>query len=153
MKVVLQRVQKASVTINNHIISKISKGLLLLVGFTQGDNDLIINKFVNKIINMRIFDDETGKMNYNIKDIKGQILSVSQFTLYANIRHGKRPSFVKAEKFDDANKHYIMFNKILREKSKLPVFSGIFGANMQVSLINDGPVTIVINSDNNNNIF
>lgn len=145
MKVILQRSLESSVLVNNKIVGKIDKGLVVLVGFTEGDNELIINKVVNKILNIRIFDDEKGIMNKSIKDVGGSILSVSQFTLYADTKSGNRPSYCKAMKRDEAIILYDLFNK--RLKDYINVETGIFGSEMKVSITNDGPVTIIIESE------
>lgn len=147
MKVVVQRVKQASVTIADETVGKIAQGLLLVVGFEDSDDDELIKKVAKKIVNMRIFTDQTGKMNYSVQDINGSILSVSQFTLYADIKHGNRPSFTKAGTPGLANLHYEQFNHILTDIYQLPVATGRFGADMQVSLVNDGPVTIIIDTD------
>lgn len=142
MKVVVQRVKKAKCEVNNKITGKIDKGLMLLVGFTDGDNSEAINKMVQKIVNLRIFDDDNGIMNLSILDVKGAILSISQFTLYADTKNGNRPSYSNAMKGDEAIKLYDLFNQ---ELSKLVhVETGIFGADMDISLINSGPVTIIM---------
>ncbi|MDD3048472.1 MAG: D-aminoacyl-tRNA deacylase [Bacilli bacterium] len=145
MRVILQRASKASVSIDNKLYSKINKGLVVLVGFTKGDTEKDIIYLVNKIINLRIFDDEYGKINMSIKDINGSILSISQFTLYANVLNGRRPSFEDALDYNEASILYDKFNILLRE-SNIKVETGIFGASMQVELINDGPLTIIIDS-------
>ena len=142
MRVVVQRVSEASVLVDGHIVGKVGKGLMLLVGFTEGDNIEKIKYMVNKIINLRIFDDENGIMNKSVLDVGGNILSVSQFTLYASTVKGNRPSYVKALNGEEAIELYKQFNSLLREH--VPVEEGIFGANMKVSLINDGPVTILM---------
>ena len=146
MKVVIQRVKNASVSINNKLYNKINNGMLILVGFTDGDTSQDIDYIVRKVINLRVFDDESGVMNKSILDVGGSILSVSQFTLYADTRKGNRPSYVKALDGDIANKLYNEFNSKLSEF--IDVKTGVFGADMQVSLINDGPVTIMIDSKN-----
>lgn len=143
MKVVVQRVLNSNVKVNNEIVGSINKGLMLLVGFTNGDNIDTINYMVNKILNLRIFDDENGVMNLSIKDVNGEILSVSQFTLYGDARKGNRPSYINALKGEEATKLYDIFNETLNT-SNLKVETGIFGEDMQVSLINDGPITIII---------
>ena len=143
MKVVVQRVKKASVTVDNKLISKIDKGFLVLVGFTHNDGMDNIKYIVKKLKNLRIFDDENGNMNLNINDIGGSILSVSQFTLYADTKNGNRPSFVDSMKYDEAEKLYSLFNEELKS-TNVPISTGIFGADMKVSLLNDGPVTIII---------
>lgn len=147
MKVVVQRVKQAAVTIDDVTVGQINHGLLLLVGFADSDDAAIINKVARKIANMRIFNDADGKMNCNVSDVNGSILSVSQFTLYADIKHGNRPSFTKAGESGLAKQHYVMFNHILQNDYHLPVATGYFGADMQVSLVNDGPVTIIIDTD------
>ena len=142
MKVVVQRVKEASVEVDKKIIGKIDKGLMLLVGFTEGDNDETIDYMINKILNLRIFDDQNNIMNLNVKDINGSILSISQFTLYAETKKGNRPSYIKALNGEKATVLYDKFNDKLRKQIK--VETGLFGADMKVSLINDGPVTIII---------
>ena len=143
MKVVLQRVKKASVTVEEKQVGKIDNGLLILVGFTEGDKESQINWIINKITNLRIFDDENKVMNLSVKDVKGSILSVSQFTLYADSKKGNRPSYINALGGESAIKLYKLFNEKLRE-TNIPVEEGIFGADMEVSLVNDGPVTIIL---------
>lgn len=146
MKVVVQRVKSSSVTIDNKLYNSINKGLMVLVGFTEGDNTSDIDYIVKKIVNLRIFDDESGIMNKSIIDIKGSILSISQFTLYADTKKGNRPSYINALNGNIATKLYDEFNNKL--KSFVNTKTGIFGSDMQVSLINDGPVTIIIDSKN-----
>lgn len=146
MKVVIQRVKNASVSINNKLYNKINNGMLILVGFTDSDTSQDIDYIVRKVINLRVFDDESGVMNKSILDVGGSILSVSQFTLYADTRKGNRPSYVKALNGDIANKLYNEFNSKLSEF--IDVKTGVFGADMQVGLINAGPVTIMIDSKN-----
>lgn len=143
MKIVLQRVTNAKVEIKDKVVGKIDKGLLVLVGFTQNDTEENIKWIVNKLVNLRIFDDKNGIMNLSIKDVKGQILSVSQFTLYANTKKGNRPSYVEALKQEEATILYDKFNKELKETG-INIETGIFGEDMKVSLTNDGPVTIII---------
>ena len=142
MKVVVTRVKSANVKVDNKLISEIKNGLLVLVGFTQNDKESEIEYMVKKITNLRIFDDENGIMNKSIQDIKGEILSVSQFTLYGDASKGNRPSYIKARKGEEAIKLYDLFNKKLNEI--INTKTGIFGAEMQVESINDGPVTIII---------
>ena len=142
MKVVVQRVKKASVQVNQKIVGKIDEGLLLLVGFTYEDDEKVLEWMANKILNLRIFDDNKGIMNLSVKDIKGSILSVSQFTLYADPKKGNRPSYVKALNGKDAIILYDKFNEILKKHIK--VETGTFGEEMQVNLINDGPITIIV---------
>ena len=146
MKVVIQRVSAASVTIDNKIVAQIEQGLLVLVGIEDADNQEDINWLVSKIINLRIFNDESGTMNLSVKDIDGNIIVVSQFTLQASSKKGNRPSYIKASKPEIAIPIYENFLQKMRFEFGKTVQSGIFGADMQVSLINDGPVTIVIDS-------
>lgn len=142
MKVVVQRVKKASVKVEGKVVGEIKEGFLLLVGFTEGDSVNNIREMVKKVVNLRIMDDETGVMNKSILDTNGSILSVSQFTLYADTKKGNRPSYINALKGELASPLYDLFNKELR--NYLPVETGMFGAEMEVSLINDGPVTIIL---------
>lgn len=144
MKVVVQRVKESSVTIDNKLYNSINNGFMILVGFTEGDTSADIDYCVKKITNLRIFDDENGIMNKSIIDTKGSILSISQFTLYAETRKGNRPSYIKALKGELSTKLYDEFNQKLN--AIVPTKTGIFGENMKVSLINDGPVTIIIDS-------
>lgn len=145
MKVVLQRVKKASVTVEGVQISEIEKGFLLLVGVTHEDTVEDLEYLVNKIVHLRIFEDENGKMNHSLKDVEGSILSVSQFTLYGDTKKGRRPSFIKAAKPKEAEDLYDSFNKALREEG-IVTETGKFGAMMDVQLINDGPVTLILDS-------
>lgn len=149
MRVVLQRSKEASVCVNNEVIGKIDYGLVLLVGFCHNDTKKEIDYMVDKIINLRIFDDDNGVMNKSIKDIEGSILSISQFTLYANTNSGRRPSYVEAMKADKAIKLYELFNNKLKD-ANIEVETGEFGAEMMVNLVNDGPVTIIIERGENN---
>ena len=143
MKVILQRVKKASVSVDKKTVGQIDKGLLILVGFTKEDKEQEIDWMINKITNLRTFDDENGIMNLSVKDVKGSILSVSQFTLYADSKKGNRPSYINALGGEEAIKLYEIFNKKLRNTG-ISTEEGIFGADMEVSLINDGPVTIIL---------
>lgn len=143
MKVLVQRVLSSSVEVDNKIVGQINKGLMLLVGFTDSDTDKEIDYMVDKIINLRIFDDENGVMNKSLIDVNGSILSISQFTLYADTRKGRRPSYIKALNGDKAILLYDKFNNKLKEEN-IKVETGIFGADMKVSLINDGPITIIL---------
>lgn len=145
MKVVLQRVAHASVTVDEKVIGKIQRGFLLLVGVTHDDTMEDMEYLVRKIVQMRIFEDEEGKLNRSIQDIGGEILSVSQFTLYAETKKGNRPSFSKAAPGDVAIEMFEQFNGLLRETG-IPVETGQFGADMKVELLNDGPVTILLDS-------
>lgn len=142
MKIVVQRANNASVRVDGKVVGQIDKGLMLLVSFTQTDNEENIDWMVNKVLNLRIFDDESGIMNKSVLDIKGSILSISQFTLYGDASKGNRPSYIKALSGDEAVKLYDLFNDKLR--SKIKVETGIFGADMKVSFTNDGPVTILL---------
>lgn len=142
MKVVLQRVQRASVTIAQKRIAQIKNGALLLVGFGQNDDEQTVDYLARKISKSRIFSDQDGKINLAINDVQGQILSVSQFTLYADTAKGNRPSFVDALNPQQAQELYELFNEKLRA-SGCDVQTGVFGADMQVELVNDGPLTII----------
>ena len=146
MRVVLQRVREASVEINGICHGEIKKGFLLLVGITHEDTQIITEKMANKIANLRIFEDENEKMNLSLVDIEGEILSISQFTLYADSKKGRRPGFEKSAKPELAEPLYDNFNEELH-KLGFSVKTGIFGADMKVSLLNDGPVTIILDSD------
>lgn len=146
MRVLLQRVKQASVEIDGNVNGEIGQGLLLLVGFTENDGDKEIEYLARKILNARIFSDADDKMNLNLQQVSGSILSISQFTLYAQTRKGNRPSFTRAQNPDIASKNYDKFNEKLRE-SGVQVETGIFGTDMQVSLVNDGPVTIMYDTD------
>ncbi|MDY5440939.1 MAG: D-aminoacyl-tRNA deacylase [Candidatus Enteromonas sp.] len=145
MRIVLQVVRKASVAINGEEISSIGKGFLLLVGFTQGDNFSIVQKMVDKVMKLRIFPDGNGKTNLSLSDVGGEILSVSQFTLYANVVHGNRPSFTEALPQEEARVLYEQFFASLKER--LPgLKGGVFHADMLVKLENDGPFTLILDS-------
>ncbi|MCR4912815.1 D-tyrosyl-tRNA(Tyr) deacylase [Ligilactobacillus salivarius] len=146
MRVLLQRVKQASVEIDGNVNGEIGQGLLLLVGFTENDGDKEIEYLARKVLNARIFSDADDKMNLNLQQVSGSILSISQFTLYAQTRKGNRPNFTRAQNPDIASKNYDKFNEKLRE-SGVQVETGIFGADMQVSLVNDGPVTIMYDTD------
>lgn len=145
MKVVIQRVSEASVKVNNEITGEISKGLLLLVGIEENDEKEDAEWLSKKILDLRIFSDEEGKMNCSVKDINGEILCVSQFTLIADYKKGNRPSFIKAAKPEKAVPLFEYFKGLIKS-SGLKTESGIFGADMKVYLLNDGPVTIVMDS-------
>ncbi|SFQ19550.1 D-tyrosyl-tRNA(Tyr) deacylase [Desemzia incerta] len=145
MRVVIQRSKKASVSINQEIVGAIDHGFVLLVGIGEEDTQEDVEYLVRKISKMRIFEDGEGKMNLSLADVGGEILSISQFTLHANTKKGNRPSFIEAAKPDRAIPLYDAFNQQLREQS-FKVEVGQFGADMQVSLVNDGPVTILIDS-------
>ena len=148
MKTVIQRVSSASVTIENKVVAEIQKGLLVLVGIEDADNQEDINWLTAKIANIRIFEDENQVMNLSVKDIEGDVVVVSQFTLQANTKKGNRPSYIKASKPDIAIPLYENFVQQLEKELGKKVQTGVFGADMKVSLVNDGPVTIVIDSKN-----
>ena len=142
MKALIQRSLNSSVSIDGKVNGKIDKGIVVLVGFTLGDSEKEIDYMVNKIVNLRIFDDENGVMNKSLLEVGGDILSISQFTLYADTNKGKRPSYVKALSGDKATILYDLFNKKLSEF--VHVETGIFGADMLVNIKNDGPITIML---------
>ena len=143
MRAVVQRVKNANVKVDNEIVGAIDQGLVVLLGVTEGDTERDVQAIVQKLIHLRIFEDEDNKMNESLLDIAGSVLSVSQFTLYANIRKGRRPSFTKAAHPDTAQQLYEFFNNKLTEE-EIHVETGTFGAMMDVELINDGPVTIIM---------
>ena len=145
MRIVVQRSKHAKVTVNGEITGQISSGLVLLVGVTHEDKEEDASFLADKIANLRIFEDEAEKMNLSLMDVGGQILSVSQFTLYGDCRKGRRPSFIDAARPDHALPIYNAFNQFLREKG-IHVETGRFGAMMDVELINDGPVTLIVES-------
>jgi D-aminoacyl-tRNA deacylase len=144
VRIVLQRVKDASVTVGGERISEIGAGLLLLVGVAQGDGEAEAGWLAEKVAGLRIFNDESGKMNLSLKDVGGEVLAVSQFTLLADTRKGKRPSFVGAAPPEEAERLFDYFCERLREAGVGPVETGSFGAMMEVALVNDGPVTIVL---------
>lgn len=144
MRALVQRVTKASVVVNENLVSQIGNGILVFVGFTHNDTIDDIEYIVNKIINLRIFDDSNGVMNLSVIDKNYEVLSVSQFTLYGDTKKGNRPSYVNALNHEEAAKLYDIFNQKLKEKLKDKVSTGIFRSDMKVSLINDGPITIMI---------
>lgn len=145
MKAVIQRVSESSVKVDGKIVGEISNGLMLLIGIEEEDEKSDAEWLVQKILNLRIFGDQDGKLNLSVQDIKGEILCISQFTLIADYKKGNRPSFIKAAKPDKAIPLFDYFKTEI-SKSGLKTESGIFGADMKVSLINDGPVTIVMDS-------
>lgn len=145
MRILVQRSLNSNVSVDNKIIGSIEKGMVLFVGFTHSDKIEDIDYLINKINHLRIFDDENGNMNLSIQDIGGEILSISQFTLYGDARNGNRPSFGATMKYEEASKLYNIFNKKLKEIG-LKVETGIFGSDMKVSITNDGPVTILLES-------
>lgn len=144
MKIVVQRSKHSSVTVDNELINEIDKGLVLLVGIHNDDTEKDIDYLVKKVVNLRIFDDENGVMNKSILDVGGSILSISQFTLQAETKNGNRPSYINAMKGEDALRLYELFNRKLKEH--VMTYSGVFGADMKVNILNDGPVTIIIDS-------
>jgi D-aminoacyl-tRNA deacylase len=148
MKTVIQRVSSASVEINKIQVAKINSGLLILIGIEDADHQEDIDWLVTKIINLRIFGDEKDVMNLSVKDIDGEIVVVSQFTLHASTKKGNRPSYIKASKPDIAIPIYENFIQKLRFEFGKPIQTGVFGSDMKVSLVNDGPVTIVMDSKN-----
>ena len=148
MRAVIQRVRKASVTIDNEIYSQIESGLLVLVGIEDADTAEDIKWLSGKIVNLRVFNDDNGVMNVSVKDINGDIIAVSQFTLHASTKKGNRPSYIKASKPEFAIPMYEKFIQQLSNDLGKPVGTGVFGADMKVELLNDGPVTIVIDTKN-----
>ena len=149
MRVLVQRSLNSNVSVDNKIVGEINNGLVLLVGFTDEDNIEDIKYLVKKVINLRIFDDENGVMNKSVLDVKGEILSISQFTLYADTKKGNRPSYINALNGEEATKLYDLFNEELRNND-IKVETGIFGSDMKVNILNDGPVTILLESRNKN---
>jgi len=142
MKFVIQRVNEASVAIEENVVGKINKGFLVFIGVSNADTKETADKMIKKLIGMRIFDDENGIMNKSILDVGGEILSISQFTLYGDASKGNRPSYIKALNGEQAIKLYELFNHTLKEK--IHVETGKFGAEMEIKLINDGPITILL---------
>ncbi|MFD1465758.1 D-aminoacyl-tRNA deacylase [Lapidilactobacillus mulanensis] len=142
MRVTLQRVKYAKVEVAGQALGRIDMGLLLFVGISPTDNPTVLQKMAHKIVNLRIFEDEQGKMNLNVQQVGGGILSISQFTLYADTHKGNRPSFQDAAKPEQANVLYQQFNQELEQMRNQPVATGEFGADMQITALNDGPVTI-----------
>lgn len=148
MRVVLQRVKEASVTVDQEVIGQINQGFLLLVGVTHEDTIDQVNWLADKIAGLRVFEDEEERMNRSLQDVDGQILSVSQFTLYGDVKKGRRPAFTEAAKPDLANELYEAFNERLRAQG-LTVETGQFGAMMDIALVNDGPVTLILEKEAN----
>ncbi|WP_074623768.1 D-aminoacyl-tRNA deacylase [Kandleria vitulina] len=146
MKVILQRVTHASCVVDEQVTGKIKDGYMALVGISTEDQEDVLEKMADKVVNLRVFSDEEGKMNRSLLDVKGEILSISQFTLYADAKKGRRPSFTHAAKPDVSLPMYNQFNELLKAKG-VHVETGIFGADMKISLLNDGPVTIILDSD------
>lgn len=147
MRIIVQRTSQAEVRIDDQVVGQIGKGFLLLVGVTNGDTQADADYLAKKVAQMRIFEDADGKMNLSLHEVDGQILSISQFTLYADCRHGNRPSFIKAARPEVAEPLYNYFNDVLRHQYGLHVETGRFGADMKVDFINDGPVTIILDSE------
>jgi D-tyrosyl-tRNA(Tyr) deacylase len=148
MRIVIQRVSSAQVSIGGEIFNKIEKGFLILLGIEHEDTTLDADWLIQKVIGMRIFSDENEKMNHSILDVLGEFLVISQFTLHASTKKGNRPSFINAAKPEQAIPLYEYFLENLKKSSNLTVKSGVFGADMKVSLCNDGPVTIILDSKN-----
>lgn len=144
MRLVIQRVKQAKIEVEEKLISEIGKGFLVLIGVTHTDTKETADYLAKKLCNLRVFEDENEKMNLGLKDIQGQLLLVSQFTLYGDCAKGNRPSFIEAAKPDFANELYEYFCQQCKQEYGLKVQEGIFGANMQISLVNDGPVTILL---------
>ncbi|MCF0117419.1 MAG: D-tyrosyl-tRNA(Tyr) deacylase [Bacilli bacterium] len=146
MKIVIQNVLSSTLKINDEIYSQIGRGYLLLVGFTKGDNEDVVRLMADKLLGLRIFQDEQGLTNLSIKDINGEIMSVSQFTLYADTRKGRRPSFVNALHPSESKPLYEYFNRYLEQQFGI-IKTGVFGADMKINLVNDGPFTIILDSE------
>ena len=146
MRIVIQRVREASVKINDEIVGEIQQGLLVLLGIEHVDSELDADYLIQKLIHLRIFGDEEGKMNLSVSDISGDLLIVSQFTLFADTKKGNRPSFIRSARPEQARPLYDYFLSQLKKSFSGKIENGVFGANMQVELINDGPVTIIIDS-------
>ena len=147
MRLVVQRVKNAQVSIHGQVHGKIPRGLMILVGVEDSDDEQDIKYLVHKVTHLRIFADQDNKMNFNLMRVKGQILSVSQFTLYADVSKGNRPSFFHAGRPRHAKQIYLKFNQALRDAG-VHVETGVFGADMQVKLDNDGPATFILDTDN-----
>ena len=145
MRIIVQNVTRASCEVNQKIVGSISRGFCLFVGFTNGDNKEVVTKIANKLLSLRLFDDENGKTNLSLKDVNGEILSISQFTLYASVKDGRRPSFVNALNPKEASELYDYFNQCLKDAG-YKVETGIFGAMMKIDLVNDGPFTTILDS-------
>ena len=146
MRVVVQRVSQSNVKVSGEVIGEINEGLMVLVSFVDEDNDTDLGWMTKKIINLRIFNDNEGKMNRSVQDVGGDILLISQFTLHGSTKKGNRPSFIKAAKPDFANVMYERFIKVLEQSLGKEIQTGEFGGDMKVSLVNDGPTTIIIDS-------
>ena len=146
MRIVIQRVREASVKINDEIVGEIQQGLLVLLGIEHVDSELDADYLIQKLIHLRIFGDDEGKMNLSVSDISGDLLIVSQFTLFADTKKGNRPSFIRSARPEQARPLYDYFLSQLNKSFSGKIENGVFGANMQVELINDGPVTIILDS-------
>lgn len=146
MRLVVQRVKYASVKVDGELKGEIGKGFLVLVGLKKGDSDKDLEYCVKKLVGLRVFEDENGKMNLSVSDVNGDFLIISQFTLYGDTKKGNRPSFIMAKEPKEANEMYETFIKRVKEDSGRKVEKGVFGADMKVELLNDGPVTIIIES-------
>ena len=147
MRAIVQRVKKSELFIDEKLFSKINKGFLIFLGITETDTEAELKALADKILKLRVFEDENGKMNLSIADVGGELQIVSQFTLYADCHHGNRPSFINAAKTEIANPMYENFVKYCR-KTGINVETGVFGADMQINLVNDGPVTIALEAVN-----
>lgn len=145
MRFLIQRVSEANVKVNNKVVGEIKKGYLLFIGISNEDNEKIADKMIDKMIKLRIFEDENGKTNLSLKDVNGEILAISQFTLYANAKKGNRPSFIEAGNPEYANDLYEYILENVKNKT-VKLSKGIFGEDMKVELINDGPFTIMLDS-------
>lgn len=148
MRLLVQRSLNSSVKVEEKVVGKIDFGLVVFVGFTHSDNEEDIDYMINKLLNLRIFEDEKGVMNKSVLDVKGSVLSISQFTLYADTKKGNRPSYINAMKYEGASKMYDLFNEKLKKYIK--VETGIFGSDMEVNIVNNGPVTILLESRDKN---
>lgn len=146
MRIVIQRVSHANCKVDGKITGEINNGYLLLIGFKNGDTLDLFPKVIKKLVGLRVFEDENGKMNKSIVDVNGSFLAISQFTLYGSIVHGNRPSFTEALAFEEASSYYEIFVNELK-KTGIPVECGVFGADMKIELLNDGPVTILLDSE------
>jgi len=147
MRVVVQRVSRASCSVDDHVVSAIGRGYLLLVGFQTTDTADIVRHVARKIARLRVFEDAAGKLNHDIAAMHGEILSISQFTLYGDTSKGNRPSFTKAMRPDQANELYELFNRLLNDEHGIPTKGGVFQEHMMIDLINDGPVTVIVEKD------
>ncbi|UMZ73244.1 D-aminoacyl-tRNA deacylase [Natranaerofaba carboxydovora] len=149
MRAVLQRVKRSSVKVNDEEVGEVGYGLNVLLGIEEGDDKEDIEYMVDKVVNLRIFEDENGKMNLSVLDVEGELLVISQFTLLGDARKGRRPNFMKALSPDESEKIYQVFCETIREKYNLPVKTGTFQEYMEVEIINDGPVTLLLDSNKN----